>query len=244
MRCKAIQPVLALLTFVMLLGIVDLPRAQAQLESPHFENWADLPPGEVGRRQLERGGRLRGYFQPVQINAPEGANVSMLIDGQFQSIDSSTALAGLLIGQVYKTRITRIPGHAGFEVYPTIEIIDRLYPPQGLEDRFPIPVMLTQDDLNRALNGEFVVRVVYLEDPSLALPTAQTADEQSTTEVGSGEDPLVIADRLGRPMAIIRIGARVPDEAMGGGSPWSPPLQLLEAPQEAPVEEEAPEQSR
>ena len=201
----------------------------AQQENAHFENWADLPPGEVGRRQLERGGLLRGYFQPVQIIAPEGAHVSVLVEGRFHSYQASSAMAGMLIGDVYKIRITRIPNRAGFEVYPSIELIDRVYPPQGLEERFPIPVVVTQDDLDRAIAGEFGVRVVYLEDPSLALPVPQRSGEQRSIDVDAGDDPLVAAEKLGRPMAIVRIGSRVPDEALAGGPTWSPAIQILES---------------
>ena len=116
-------------------------------------------------------------------------------------------------------------------VIPSIEIIDRLYPPQGLEDRFPIPVVVTQDDLDRAVAGEFVVRVVYLEEPSIAMPIPQRDGEQRSIDINGSDDPLVAADQLGRPMAIVRIGSRVPDEALGGGPGWSPPLQLLKAPE-------------
>ena len=201
--------------------------AVAQRTEPHFQQWADLPPGEVGRRQLARGGPLRGYFQPVDVIAPEGADVSLYLDDRFRSFESSSVKAGMLIGEVYKVRITRIPGHAGFEVYPSIEIINRLFPPQGLEDRFPIPVVLSQEDLDRALAGEFVVRVVYLEDPSIALPVAQHDERgQRSIDVGGGDDPRIAADKRGRPMAIIRIGARVPDEALGGVA-MSAPIQVL-----------------
>ena len=221
----------ALVVACLGLEVATSRTAQAQLRSPHFENWGDLPPGEVGRRQIGRGGPLRGYFQPVEVSAPEGAHVSLLVEGRFHNFETSSALVGLLIGDVYKVRITRIPGRAGFEVYPSIEIIDRLYPPQGLEDRFPIPVVVTQDDLDRAVAGEFVVRVVYLEDPIIAMPIPQRDGEQRSIDINGSDDPLVAADQLGRPMAIVRIGSRVPDEALGGGPGWSPPLQLLKAPE-------------
>ena len=39
--------------------------------------------------------------------------------------------AGLLIGSVYRLRVTSIPLAEGLEVFPTIEVIDRLYAPLG-----------------------------------------------------------------------------------------------------------------
>ena len=97
------------------------------------------------------------------------------------------------------------------DIYPTIELIDRLYPPPGLALRFPIPIELTQDELELAAGGAFVTRVIYVEDPLHALPVARHAKgEQPWIEAPAGEDPLVTADRNGRPVAILRIGSRVP----------------------------------
>ncbi len=78
--------------------------------------------------------------------------------------------------------------------------------------RFPIPIELTQEELELAARGAFVTRVIYIEDPQHALPIARKAnDEQPWIEAPAGEDPLVTADRAGRPVAILRIGSRVPN---------------------------------
>jgi hypothetical protein len=170
-----------------------------------------LPPGAIGAQQLLRGGPLPGYFQPVEIRAPEGALVSLAIDQQFSAPQAAPFKVAMLIAPVYRLRVTQIPNHTGGEVYPTVEIINRIYPPVGEEFRFPIPIDLTQADLELALAGKFVTRVVYLEDPQQALPIATTPDEQRYFEVRPSDDPLEVADRLGRPVAIIRLGGRLPD---------------------------------
>jgi hypothetical protein len=91
-----------------------------------------------------------------------------------------------------------------------VEVIDRLYAPPGHTWRFPIPVQLTQDELEMAIAGKFVTRVIYVEDPDRALPHAQDFDEQSWFEAPPGSDPLMVADQMGRPVAILRVGGRVP----------------------------------
>ncbi len=98
-------------------------------------------------------------------------------------------------------------------MFPTIEVIDRLYPPPGQALRFPIPIELTQVDLELALEGKFVTRVVYLENPLTALPVANGRDEQRWFDAGPGSNPLEVADRLGRPVAIVRLGGRLPENA-------------------------------
>jgi hypothetical protein len=143
---------------------------------------------------------------------------------------------GMLVAPVYRLRISNIPHRAGAEVFPTVEVIDRLYPPEGEALRFPIPIVLTQEELELALDGSYVTRVIYLEDPDQALPHAQTTGEQNYFEVAPGDDPLVSADRLGRPVAILRMGARLPgpdgpDQQFLAGSP---PAMFYDTPTDRP----------
>src|SRR5688572_900191 len=127
----------------------------------HYRHHAAMPPGAIGAWQLQRGGPLPGYFQPVEIRAPAGAAVSLVTSGQFEPPQPAPMLAGLLIAPVYRLRVTGIPFHEGAEVFPTIELIDRIYPPPNEIWRFPIPIELTQQDLELALAGKFVTRVIY-----------------------------------------------------------------------------------
>jgi len=177
----------------------------------HYHHAGVMPPGAIGSQQLQRGGPLPGYFQPVEIKAPPGALISPAVAGDFDEARPGALTAGLLIGAVYRLRVTGIPQQEGFEVYPTVEIIDRTYPPRGKEFKFPIPIELTQEELEMAISGRFVTRVVYLEDPETATPVARSGHEQAYFEVKDGENPLDVADSLGRPVAIVRMGARVPD---------------------------------
>jgi hypothetical protein len=209
---------------VALLWLGMAQYAVAQLPPVHYEHAGAMPPGAIGSRQLERGGPLPGYFQPVEIRAPEGARISLAISGAFEQPETGAVTVGMLIGSVYRLRVTNIPLHTGLEVYPTIEVIDRLYPPVGQERRFPIPIELSQEELQLAIEGRFVTRVIYLEEPLDALPVAEDPRQQSYFEAAPGDNPLEVADRLGRPMAILRLGARVPDsegpdEAFLYGSP-------------------------
>jgi len=202
----------------------------------HYFHSGDLPPGAIGQGQLLRGGPLPGYFQPVEIKAPKGAAISMAVDGRFEPPREAPILVGLLIGQVYRFKITSIPHNEGFEVFPTIEMVNRLYPPRGLENHFPVPIEFTLEELKLALTGRFVTRVIYLEDPKTALPIAENPDRQRYYEVRSDQDPLKVADRLGRPMAIMRMGSRTPDfDAVSNRFTFgTPPLRMLTRPAPLP----------
>ena len=212
---------------VALFSLAAIAESFAREGEVHYLHQGVMPPGAIGSRQLRRGGPLPGFFQPVEIKAPEGVLVSLATGGQFDAPRATPARAGLLIGQVYRLRVTNIPANLGLELFPTIEIIDRLYAPRGQEARFAIPIELTQQDLRLALDGKFVTRVIYLEDPQTALPVREDPQAQHWFDVGPGRDPLAVADSLGRPVAILRLGARLPGNAqepdagfLFGSAPW------------------------
>ncbi|MDO4558443.1 MAG: hypothetical protein Q4C47_05720, partial [Planctomycetia bacterium] len=105
-----------------------------------------------------------------------------------------------------------IPFHENESLYPTVELSDRLYTPESLRHRFPLRIELTQSDLEYALVGKLVTRVIYLEDPETAFPVADAARGEGlgSFDVAPEDDPLAIADLFGRPLAIVRIGGRRP----------------------------------
>lgn len=169
----------------------------------------DMPPGYVGQARLAGRGFVNGYFQPVALSGPQGTRFSLTKDGGYPE-GSEVLQAGLLVGSVYRFQVTRIPLMEGAELYPTLEVIDRTYPPPGLATRYPIVIQLDQEDLESALAGKMVTRVIYLEDPETAVPMEQTPVTNRPVEVAEYQDALAVADRLGRPVAIVRIGSLAP----------------------------------
>ena len=229
---------------VVLWCLAAVPTLLAQEPRVHYLHQGVMPPGAIGGRQLQRGGPLPGFFQPVEIKAPPGALVSLASEGRFGQTRKAPLRVGLLIGQVYRLRVMNIPLNPGLEVFPTVEVIDRLYPPPGAGRRFAIPIELTRQDLQLALKGKFVTRVIYLEDPRSALPVQDDPAAQNWFEAGPGRDPLAVADSLGRPVAILRLGVRLPDVAHGPdmsflfGCPpfveYRPQVKALPPPRKAP----------
>ena len=183
----------------------------------HYFHDGGWPPGALGRDQLQRLSALRGYFQPVECSVPDGATFSIASNGVFTEPVSDKMRVGLLIGAVYRLKITNIRFYEGRELFPTIELIQRLYPPEGQAERFPVPIQFTQEEIELALAGHYLTRVIYLEDPANPLPYQQAKGQQHVYEVRPHEDPLRVADQLGRPMAIVRMGSRLPLSTTPGG---------------------------
>ena len=190
-------------------GYSRLPERNHSLIKDH------LPPGEIGAMQLSRKPELRGLWQAVEIRGPKGMRVSMADAGQFAPELPGEARIAVLIGSVYRMRITGIANQPELELFPTLEVIDRTHPPAEREHRFPIPIEIDEDDLADAANGELVMRVIYLEDNQNAEPIDTAGKPQRVLDLQPHQDALRMADQLGRPVAILRIGSRVPSVAEG-----------------------------
>ena len=210
---------------------------QAQARRMVPQTPIDLPPGAVGQAQLSRGGPIAGYFQPVEVQPPGAVELAAAAEGRFMSSRPGPLKAGMLIGAVYRLRVTNIPGHVGKELFPSIEVIDRLYPPSGRVAEFPIPIVLTEKELLQALKGTFITRVIYLEDPRQAFPAPEIPGQQLTYDVPSHLNPVDLADQLGRPVAILRLGSRILqfDQVSRRFLFDSPPLRFFPAAKEIPA---------
>ena len=180
---------------------------ESQMHSLYPEN---LPTGAVSGTSLYRG--VAGQVQIVEIRLPDGTLISPALPGGWDTPETSRLWIGLQVGNVYRFRVGNIPYHAADEVYPTVELFDRLYTPDVLRTRFPLQIELTQSDLEYATAGKLVIRVVYLEDPETAFPVADSdrSEGLGSYDLAPGDDPLAIADLMGRPLAIIRLGGRTP----------------------------------
>ncbi|MDG2382873.1 MAG: hypothetical protein P8N76_14485 [Pirellulaceae bacterium] len=227
------------MSLVFLLGLASLLCASTTWaqRTVHYQYNIDMPPGAIGARQLRNNYPFRGYTQPVEVQVPEGADVAIASDGAFQ-FPAPTLRAGVLVGHVYRLKVSNIPRHDGAEVYPSLELINRLYPPQGMKARFPVPVDIAQEDLELALAGKMVVRVIYVENPQEAFPKSEDPKHQRYFDALPEEDPLQVADQLGRPIAILRLGSRMPNYTGPdhGFLFGSPPVSLLLEPNLAEAE--------
>ncbi len=166
---------------------------------------------------------MSGYVQPVKVFGPKETRITGVSSSGYAQSYEGSLLVGLPVGSVHAFEVIGVPNQPEAQVFATVELIDRLYPPCGKELKFPVPIELTEEELKLAANNAFITRVIYVENPNLALPI----DEKQFTKTGGqqwfearqGDDPLVVADVLGRPIAILRIGSRRPSLPGGGSAP-------------------------
>ena len=99
---------------------------------------------------------------------------------------------------------------------------------------YPAPIVITEEDIALALAGGLVTKAIYLENPDLALPVATRPDQPLETTLRPGADPVDEARVFGRPMLVVRLGARTfsPEElayvtiSVDGGKTFSPPQMI------------------
>lgn len=167
------------------------------------------PPGVAGQWAGMSGQAQPGYIQPMKVTLPTKGTVTFYAGGPAQAIPkASPASIGFAVGYVYRMKISDMPEFPGVELYPSLELIDRLHPPAGLAEQYPVPVSFTEEDIELVLSGRMVTKVIYLERPQTAVPSQ--FENQPTQSISSRKNLIAEADLLGRPMLILRIGGRLP----------------------------------
>lgn len=168
------------------------------------------PPGTAAQWAVNAGRVAPGSFQPVKVVLPAAGKVTF-----YESIDrpvelAAPAQAGLLVGRMYRLKISGLEEFSGIDFYPSIELIDRLHPPTGREEDFPVDFEFTIEEFEWAAAGRLITKVIYLEQPD-RIPQLLLDQSSRITTIEPSRNVLAEADSLGRPVAIVRLGGRTPD---------------------------------
>ncbi len=93
------------------------------------------------------------FVATINLSRSEAPKVLSLAGQRWHVHSESTATgpSAFLVGPVYRLRVTNIPSQPEAELFPTLEVIDRTYPPSEREHRFPIVVELDDRDIEAAL---------------------------------------------------------------------------------------------
>jgi hypothetical protein len=181
---------------------------------PEYDRYTPLrqnvPPGQVARWADLAGKTDPNYFQPVRIINEEGGDITLYHRRPVQQAAyKSPAQMSVIAGHSYRFKLSNMKELPGIDVFPTIEIFDRLHPPAGEKHNFPIPIHISRSDIDQVIQGKLVTHIIYLEQPQFAAPFALD-DSTRTRRLKPRDNAFEMADRLGRPMIILRIGGRVP----------------------------------
>ena len=128
------------------------------------------------------------------------------------------AVFGFRPGYVYRLELSNLPGEPGRKLYPEVEVYGSLVPRPGMKYMdWPAPLLFTALDIEHALNGAVITKVVYLEDPEKAFPGVTGPDNPVEFPAVTEREAIKTAMASGRLVAIVRLGGK------------TPPVELLQA---------------
>jgi uncharacterized repeat protein (TIGR01451 family) len=142
----------------------------------------------------------------VRVTAYPGSVLSRMFD--------TPTVMGLRPGYVYRFELTNLPYNPGAALYPEVEVRGMLVPRPGMKYMdYPIPLAFSPADIERALDGVLITKVIYLENPEKALPAEISPDRPAEIMEDTERAAIKNAQENGRLMAIVRLGNRKPSQA-------------------------------
>jgi uncharacterized repeat protein (TIGR01451 family) len=146
-------------------------------------------------------------FLFVTVSAPGDSKVT------WQPMSSEATVTngpvGLRPGYFHRFQVSDIPDTKSALLYPSIEVRGTLIPRRHLDvTKHPVPITLTDRDIDQVLDGRLVTKVYYLEDPDQAVPVQGRPGEALEATALTEEAAIKEARLRGRPMLIVRVGER------------------------------------
>ncbi|HLJ94420.1 MAG TPA: DUF11 domain-containing protein [Gemmataceae bacterium] len=151
----------------------------------------------------------------VRFVTPFGGQVTVYAGAPAGRRFDVPVTVGLRPGYIYRVQLDRLPDRPGLALYPSLEVRGTLCLPATLRPAdYPAPIPISDQDIALCLAGGVITKVIYLEDPAHALAVATQPNQPLETTLRPGADPADEARAFGRPMLIVRLGARTfsPDE--------------------------------
>ncbi len=161
------------------------------------------------------------YCPPAGPPAPVLAMKAILPDGATITAQpglpgarpfANGSVFGFRPGYFHKLKIDNIPDRPGESLYPSLEVRGSIVPRPGMRYmEYTAPLYFTKADFDRVFAGGVVTKVIYLEDPTKAIPTESKPNMPIEVETLTEGNALDEALSNGRVVAILRLGDRVPE---------------------------------
>ncbi len=122
---------------------------------------------------------------------------------------------------VYRLKLSDIPNRPGLALYPTLQLFPAAPETSAYLSHVPVPVEVTQEDLDNVRSNNFVTKVVYLPDAEYQDLAIVGVETLVSTRLDPGQDPVALAEQRGTLLAVFRMGGidlEMPGRpALGGG---------------------------
>ncbi|OAI48073.1 hypothetical protein AYO44_01335 [Planctomycetaceae bacterium SCGC AG-212-F19] len=148
----------------------------------------------------------------LRVIGPEGSKATFFPDSFREQELPTPAEVSVRPGYIYHFRLANLPQGKDAVIYPTVEVIGALQlPPPCCARNYPLPIVISEDDVDRVLAGAYITKLIVLEHPDRAVPVASEKDRPMETKVHPHRNLLEEGWLVGRPMAVVRIGGRQPE---------------------------------
>ncbi len=166
----------------------------------------------------EGGGGVGMATSQIAFLGDDGVHVSWDVSGAGMFDSTPLVIPGrqdFYQGAIYRLKLNNIPGRAGVQLYPTLEVAPVTPRTDAYLAHSPIPVQFTEEDFDQVVSGNFVTKVIYLPDPEFQELALAGVETLVSTRLDPGVDPIAEADRRGSILAIVRMGNK--DLEIGAG---------------------------
>jgi hypothetical protein len=164
---------------------------------------------------LPYGGGGQGYAgqrTQVRFNRPVGMKVFWFSQGpDGKPMYSTTPIEtpgryNFQQGAIYRLKLTNIKDRPELPVYPTMEVVQSNPRTEAFLSHSAVPVDFTDQDFKEVVDGNYVIKVIYLPDPQYQDEAGTGTSEILSTRLEPGTDPIMEARRRGSILLVIRMG--------------------------------------
>ncbi len=149
----------------------------------------------------------------VRFNGPAGMKASFFQGRAPARTFPAPVAVGLRPGYCYRVRLDGFADRPGLSLYPMLEVRGSLcLQPRFSAAGFPATVDITPADIDAAIDGKLITKVIYLEHPDRAEPKATVPGQILETEMPTNADMLADARLRGRVIIVLRMGERIPTD--------------------------------
>jgi hypothetical protein len=188
-----------------------------------------MPAGGIMQAQMAQanaaaGIRFMGQRTQIRFVRPSGMKVSWFTQGaDGMPCFSTTPIEApgrynFPQAAIYRLKLSNIEGRPGLEIYPTMEVVPCNPKTEAFLAHSAVPIDFTNEDFKQIVDGNYLVKVIYLPDPQFQDVAGTGTDEILSTRLDPGADPIQEALRRGSILVVLRMG-NVDQEA-----PNTPPL--------------------
>jgi hypothetical protein len=170
-------------------------------------------PQEDGKEKTGAVEKETSATSQVAFLGPEGMVVQWDVPGDGKGESKKLTAPGrenFRRETTYRLKLTGIPGKPGLELYPSLKVRATVLRTEAFLKHNSIPVQLTQEDLDHAMRGNAVTKVIYLPAPEFQELALAGVETLVSTRLDAGADPVVEAERRGAILAIVRLSKDAP----------------------------------